>query len=292
MGARTVAPMAWDAKTGDTVLFGGSGGPCADTWAWNGVRWRPLTGEPTPGRFNSVAAFDAARGQISSKRLGALGYVGGTAPATTATPGADPKDRIADFRRANELMREGILALNRKEYAGSARRFQELIDAGIESFEGHLYLVRALMGQRRPDRAAVHFEQAARRAPALEEAWTGWAEAWRALAGPAAGLAVVREGRGHNPKSSRLWILEAELCVRLQRPREAIVAYEAALPLVPKDASLRQRLGELLRDAGQVDAALERLREAVAVDPTNAAAWNALGMTLGGNSRLDEAEQA
>jgi Tfp pilus assembly protein PilF len=41
-----------------------------------------------------------------------------------------------------------------------------------------------------------------------------------------------------------------------------------------------------------VDAALERLREAVAVDPSSGAAWNALGMTLGGNGRLSEAEQA
>jgi arylsulfatase A-like enzyme/Tfp pilus assembly protein PilF len=226
------------------------------------------------------------------ERLGALGYVGGSSPATTATPGADPKDKIADFRRANDLMREGILALNRKDYAGSARRFEELIASGIESFEGHLYLARALMGQRRPDRAAVHFEQAARRAPALEDAWTGWAGARRASAGPAAALAVVREGRGHNPKSSRLWLLEAELCLRLRKPREAIAAYEAALPLAPKDGVLRQRLGELLRDSGQVDAAIERLRESVAVDPASAAAWNALGMTLGGNNRLSEAEQA
>jgi tetratricopeptide (TPR) repeat protein len=189
-------------------------------------------------------------------------------------------------------MREGILALNRKDYAGSARRFEELIASAIESFEGHLYLARALMGQKRPDRAAAHFEQAAKRAPTLEEAWIGWAEARRASAGPAAALTVVREGRGHNPRSSRLWILEAELCVRLQKPREAIVAYEAALPLAPKDGVLRQRLGELLRDSGQADAAIERLRESVAVDPTSAAAWNALGMTLGGNNRLGEAEKA
>jgi hypothetical protein len=61
---RNGAAMTWDPKTGDAVLFGGSGGPRADTWAWNGVRWRQLTSHPTPGRFNSVAAFDAARGQI------------------------------------------------------------------------------------------------------------------------------------------------------------------------------------------------------------------------------------
>jgi tetratricopeptide (TPR) repeat protein len=189
-------------------------------------------------------------------------------------------------------MRQGILALNRKDFAGAARRFEELIGSGIESFEAHLYLARAFMGLTRPGRAAAHFEQAVRRAPLLEEAWAGWAEARRASAGPAAALAVVREGRNRNPRSAQLPMLEAELCLRLRRPREAVAAYEAALPLVPKDASLRQQLGELLRDLGDVEAGLARLREAVQVDPTSAPAWNALGMTLGGQGRLQEAEEA
>ena len=55
---------------------------------------------------------------------------------------------------------------------------------------------------------------------------------------------------------------------------------------------IRQRLGETQRDLGHIDKALASLREAVAVDPTNASAWNALGMTLGGNGQLDEAEKA
>lgn len=226
------------------------------------------------------------------EKLGALGYVGGSSPATTATPGADPKDKIADFRLANTLMRDGILALHRKEYSTSTRSFEQLIGRGIESFEAHLYLARSLMGQGQPGRAATHFEQAVRRAPALEEAWIAWAEARRVSAGPAAALAVIRQGRDQNPGRPQLWLIEADLSLRLQRPLQAIAAYEAALPLLPKDASLRQRLGELLRDQGQVDAALARLREAVDVDSSNAAAWNALGMTLGGNGRLKEAEHA
>ena len=41
------------------------------------------------------------------EKLGALGYVGGAAPAETSTPGADPKDKIDEFRVANALMRDG-----------------------------------------------------------------------------------------------------------------------------------------------------------------------------------------
>jgi choline-sulfatase len=225
-------------------------------------------------------------------RLGALGYVSGDAGATPGTSGVDPKDKIMDFRRANEGMRIGLLALNRRDYPSAARAFEELLKIGIQSFELHLYLARSLMGMGRADRAAPHFEQAAQRSPLLEEAWTGWAQARLATDGPQPALAIVRQGRKQIPRGAQLAILDADLCVRLRRPGEAIAAYEAALPLLPKDASIRQQLGELQRDAGQIDAALASLRDAVTVDPTSASAWNALGMTLGGSGNLHEAEEA
>jgi arylsulfatase A-like enzyme/Tfp pilus assembly protein PilF len=225
------------------------------------------------------------------ERLGALGYVsGGT--TTTPTPGADPKDKILEFRKANEGMRSGILALNRGDFASAARAFEELLGSGIESFESHFYLARAYVGLKRPDRAAAQFEQAARRAPRLEEAWTGWAESRFAVSGPEPALAIVREGRKQNPNGGQLAVLEGEMCLRLRRPDEAVAAFQAALPLLPKDAVIRQRLGELQRDLGQVEAAVASFRDAVAVDPGSGAAWNALGMTLGGGGQLTEAEQA
>ena len=224
------------------------------------------------------------------QRLGALGYVSGDASA--ASTGADPKDKIADFRRANDGMRQGILALNGREYAAAARMFQDVIDSGVESFEVHLYLARSLAGMNRADRAAAHFEQAARRAPLLEEAWAGWAEARLAIDGPQPALAIVREGRKKNPRSARLAVLDADICLQLHKPGDAVAAFESALPLLPRDASVRQRLGEVQRDLGHIDAALVSFRDAVAVDPSSASAWNALGMTLGGNGHLGEAEKA
>jgi choline-sulfatase len=227
------------------------------------------------------------------EQLGALGYVSGVGdPSTIKASGADPKDKILEFRRANQAMRDGLLALNRREYSSAADQFGGLIDSGIESFEAHLYLARALAGMKRFDRAAPHFEEAARRGPLVEEAWTGWAESQQALAGPEAALAIVRDGRQHNPGGAQLALAEAALCLRLRRPGEAVAAYKAAAALLPNDGSVRQQLGELQRDLGGVDAALATLRDAVAVDPANASAWNALGMTLGGAGRLNEAEDA
>jgi len=39
------------------------------------------------------------------ERLGALGYVSGS-PSTTSTPGADPKDKILDFRPSSAVTDE------------------------------------------------------------------------------------------------------------------------------------------------------------------------------------------
>jgi len=192
------------------------------------------------------------------EKLGALGYAGGAAPAQTKTPGADPKDKIAEFRVANALMREGLERLAEKDYAASAARFRELFRLGIESFEAHFYLGRALLGLGRPAEAAERFEEAVRRAPALVEGWESLAKARLAL--------------GQKAKA-----------------REA---YEVALPLAPRNARLRVALGELLRNLGELDPAIARLREAVEIDPADASAWNSLGMTLGGHGRLAEAEAA
>ncbi len=51
-------------------------------------------------------------------------------------------------------------------------------------------------------------------------------------------------------------------------------------------------LGELLRDMGEVEEAIRRLREAVELEPEHASYWNSLGMTLGAHERLADAEQA
>ena len=192
------------------------------------------------------------------EKLGALGYVGGAVPAETATPGADPKDMVTEFRVANDLMREGLLRLHDRDYAASAARFQAVLARKVSSFEVHFYLGRALAGLSRHAEAARHFEEAARRSPGFAEAWEGLARS----------LAAVG------------------------KRAEARAAYEKAAALRPKDAALQARLGELLRDMGAVEEAIRRQSAATELAPGVAEYWNSLGMTLGGNGRAAEAERA
>jgi arylsulfatase A-like enzyme/Flp pilus assembly protein TadD len=192
------------------------------------------------------------------EKLGALGYVGGAAPADTPTPGADPKDRIEDFRVANDLIREGLSLLHERDYAASAARFRAVLARGISSFEVHFYLARALSGLGRHAEAARHFEEATKRSPSNAPAWMSLA---RSL------LAAGRRA-------------------------EARKAFEAALPIAPTSGPLRAELGDLLREQGDVAGAIRLQTEATTLSPGVAAYWNSLGMTLGGNARPADAERA
>ena len=194
------------------------------------------------------------------EKLGALGYVGGAAPAETATPGADPKDKVEEFRFANDTIRSGLLRLRDKDYAASVRAFEAVLNRGISSFEVHFYLAQGLVGLGRRREATPHFEAASRLLPSHAAAWEEQADNLFAGGDAAGALAVVRKGEAALPAEPRLRLFEARLLQGQGRKSEARAAYEAALPLAPKNARARAALGDLLRDLGDLDAAVQRQR--------------------------------
>jgi choline-sulfatase len=226
------------------------------------------------------------------EKLGALGYLGAGAPGQGSAPGADPKDKIEEFKVANRLVREGLIKLREKDFAASAGNFRELLKREIESFEVHYYLGRALLGLKRYADAAPQFEGAIRFQPAYGMAHEALAEC-RAAEGDLKGaIAALRKGREAAPQDGSLPMREASYWERLGDRREATRAYEAALPLARKNAWVRVRLGELARDAGDMPRAASLMREAVGLEATNASYWNSLGMVLGAKGDLAEAEVA
>ena len=226
------------------------------------------------------------------EQLGALGYVGAGGGATVGTPGADPKDKLEDYKAVNTLMREGLTRLRENDPAGASARFQKLLARGVLSFEVHYYLARALLQQKQPGPAARHFEEALLRLPAYGAAYVGLAECALAKGDTQGALATLRKGQALAPRDARLFETEALVWRRLEKPREAMAALEKALPLAPKDALLRVKLAELHRDAREPARAVALFREAVALDPEPADYWNSLGMVLGASELLADAEQA
>jgi choline-sulfatase len=201
-----------------------------------------------------------APGEVPSElveKLGALGYVSGGAPEPGGR-GADPKDRIDEYKLLNALLHQGLRRLRDREYALAAGDFRQLTAHGIDSFEAHFYFGKALMGLGRWRDAAIELERAIPRLP-------GFAGTYLTLA-------------------------ECRLAVR-DRPG-AVDSLRQGTRAVPSDARLFRRLGELTRDAGDLHAASSYFREAIARDPEEPSQWNSLGMILGAGGELAEAERA
>jgi len=226
------------------------------------------------------------------EKLGALGYVSPGAPSSRGSTGADPKDKIDEYKTLNRLMREGLVALRTKNYAATADRMRTLVGKGVDSFEVHYYYARALAGQRKCPEAAGHFARALELLPAFGQAYIGLADCQVAAGNATAAAATLERGVAANPRDPQLLERTAELWRHLERPDKAIALYERELPLASSDALVRVRLAELYRDAGNPTRAIALLQEAVKLDPQDASSWNALGMVLGGTGDLPGAERA
>jgi arylsulfatase A-like enzyme/Flp pilus assembly protein TadD len=226
------------------------------------------------------------------EKLGALGYVGGGGAATTRTPGADPKDKIEEFRIVNSLIREALLAFHAGDHAESARKLRTVLARGVASFEVHYYLARALLASGRASEAAPHFRAAVERQPSHAAAWEGLADCRARLRDVKGAIAALREGQKALPTDSGLRYREARILKASGDPLDARLAYESALSLAPKDARIHVELGELLRDTGEPEAAIRHLQAGVELMPSVASYRNSLGMLLGAEGRAADAESA
>lgn len=223
------------------------------------------------------------------EQLAALGYLGAVTTAA-ADRGADPKEKIGEFRFANDAMRSGLELLRSGRFERSAERFGALVERGIDSPDIRLYLGQSLLGLGRARAAAEELAAAAAANPRLGRAWLGLADAHSRLGEHEEALAALRSGRRAQPGEALFWREEARLLRSLGRLDEARSALAAAIERRPDDPFLQAGLSELLWDAGRPQEALEALRKATDLAPENPRYWNALGQRLGELGRFTEAE--
>jgi choline-sulfatase len=218
----------------------------------------------------------------SRARLESLGYAGsaagGKATAATVANTADPKDRVALFRRyeeANSDLRDPRDP--RRSGAAALSILAEIVaaDPGNPVFRGKLAQVYRERGDLA--RAIPLYRQAAASAPGDSEAWYN--------------LGVTLEEAGQAAEAAR--VLARALTLDPARPEEhnslgiALLAqgqtaaaereFQQAITLDPGDARAYNNLGNVRRATGRPDAALEAYRQATTLAPRYAEAWNGLG---------------
>ncbi len=264
----------------------------ADNLASRQARRAAAMGERLAPFLGAERSSEAAGEELSSElreQLAALGYLG--AVETVAEDrGADPKEKIGEFRFANDAMRSGLELLRAGRFDQSATRFGALVERGIDSAEIRLHLAQSLLGLDRVPAAAEEFAAAAAADPRLSRAWLGLADAHSRLGEPEEALAALRAGRQTQPEEALFRREEARLLRLLGRPDEAHAALVAAIELEPRDPFLRAGLSELLWEAQRPEEALTELRRATELGPDNPRYWNALGQRLGELGRFAEAE--
>jgi arylsulfatase A-like enzyme/Tfp pilus assembly protein PilF len=244
---------------------------------------------------NRASSKPAAAPSLSAdvlQKLGALGYVSPGAPRNTVAQGADPKDKIDEFRTLSGLMREGLTLLRQKRYAESASRFERLKKSGSDTFQVHFYLGRAQLGLGRAKEAEQSFERTIEAMPNFTQAHLSLAEVRLARKDSRGAVEALQRGQRDAPNEPELFDREGQIWQQLGDLPRAMTAYEEAAALAPRDALVRWRMGELLLTQGVPDRALAMFREATALDPSVADFWNSLGMVLGGNGQHAEAADA
>jgi len=226
------------------------------------------------------------------QKLGALGYVSPGAPKGSVATGADPKDKIDEFRTLSGLMRDGLALLRQGRYADSADKFVRLQKAGSDAFQVHFYLGRAQLGLGRVRDAEQNFLRTIEAMPRFTQAHLSLSEARLARKDPRGAIEALERGQRDAPNEPELFEREGQVWQQVGDTPRAMAAYEKAAALAPKDGLVRWRMGELLLTSGAPDQALTLFREATGLDPSVADYWNSLGMVLGGNGQHVEAAAA
>jgi arylsulfatase A-like enzyme/Tfp pilus assembly protein PilF len=192
------------------------------------------------------------------EKLGALGYVSPGRPSGAKATGADPKDKLAEYKTLSTTMQDGLVALRGGRPAEAIEPLQSLTRRGMDSYELHYYLARAHTTMKHWREAAAEYDRALLKLP-------GDAAAWRGL---------------------------GESRVELKDSAGAARAFERLVAIAPGDAVARMELGEVYRDLGRWDDAARAMRGGLEIDPRPAQYWNALGTVLGGGKHMAEAERA
>ncbi|MEP7116717.1 MAG: sulfatase-like hydrolase/transferase [Acidobacteriota bacterium] len=234
----------------------------------------------------------AALSADTLQKLGALGYVSPGAVAGSTAQGADPKDKIGEFTTLNALMRDGLTLLHDRDYAASATKLTALRDAGAGSFQVHFYLGRALAELGRGREAEASFERAIALMPSFGQAHLALADVRLARKDPRGALAAVQAGSAVLPRDAALVDRAGQIWQQLGDRAQALAAYRQVMTLAPGDALVRWRAGGLLLEQGQADEALRLYREATVLDPTVGDYWNSIGMVLGGSGQHGAAASA
>lgn len=184
----------------------------------------------------------------------------------------------------------GVLELQRGDLDAAARRFEDLLSTGAQSYEA-LYFLGNIADRRDDTERALRYYS---RVSGGEYALIAQGRVARIKAeksGLDAGLTHLEDfARGHPQRGPDVVAARAGLASSLGDARRALAILDAGLAQYPDSLDLRMARVFAYERAGNSDAAIRDLRHLLRERPGDAVVQNALGYTLADRDRnLDEA---
>jgi tetratricopeptide (TPR) repeat protein len=184
----------------------------------------------------------------------------------------------------------GVLELQRGDLDAAARRFEDLLSTGAQSYEA-LYFLGNIADRRDDTERALRYYS---RVSGGEYALAAQARVARIKAEKAgldAGLTHLDDfARGHPQRGPDVVAARAGLASSLGDARRALAILDAGIAQYPDSIDLRMARVFAYERAGNSDAAIRDLRHLLRERPGDAVVLNALGYTLADRGRnLDEA---
>ncbi len=225
------------------------------------------------------------------RKLASLGYLGAAAgaPARGGVGRPDPRSMIA----LHEAVERAQHLLFRGELATAARELRTVLDRDPDNLAATVGLAKALAAQARFDEGGALARRALELAPGDPDLHTSLGLLESARGNLEAALAAFDGALAVDPKWLDARIEKARCLYRLGRRRETETLIDSLLAEDPDVARVQVARAELVEiPAGRFAAAAERLRRAVAREPSLAQAWRALGRALEEGGKLPEALDA
>ena len=212
-------------------------------------------------------------------------------------------DRHEEAREQFRLVRErapdepeplyalALLALEADQPDEAEPYFKRLLDLGKRRSEAAYYLGVIEQGRDHFPQALTWYGQV-RKGNLQYDATLRTAEVLMEQGDAASARTRLSELRGRKPDlAPTIYVFEAELLRKHQRPQQALSIYDEALGLHPDNTDLLYARGLLGESLDRPDLLERDLRRILELDPDNAHALNALGFTFAErNIRLEEAE--
>lgn len=104
-----------------------------------------------PGETSGIAAD-------LLERLGALGYVSPGGPVDRTSAGADPKDKLDEYKALSGLMQQALVAMRSGRAAEAEQHLRGVARRGLDSYELHFYLGRAYTAGQQWREAVTEYE--------------------------------------------------------------------------------------------------------------------------------------